>query len=110
MADFAIKQNDTHPPLEVVLSDLDGPIDLTTATSVWLMMRGQKRTGAVSVTGQALVVPPATDGFVIYEWIPLDTAVADLYNAEFEIRWGDGSVQTVPNSGYFYVDVQDDLG
>lgn len=109
MADRAIKQNDTWPPLEAVLMDQDGPIDLSTAQAVWLKMRGTKRTGAVSVAGTCQIVLPATNGAVIHNWLSTETAVADLYNAEFEIQWADGSVQTVPNSGYFYVDVQDDL-
>jgi hypothetical protein len=109
MADRAIKQNDTWPPLEAVLMDQDGPIDLTTAQSVTLKMRGQKRVGPVTVSGLCLIATPKTSGGVIHEWLPADTAVADLYSAEFEILWGDGSIQTVPNSGYFYIDVQDDL-
>lgn len=109
MADFAIKQNDTWRPLEAVLVDLDGPIDLTTASSVSLKMRGTKRTGAVTVSGLCQVVS-ALNGEIVHEWDASETAVADFYNAEFEIIWGDGHIQTVPNSGYFYIDIQDDLG
>jgi hypothetical protein len=110
MADFSIKQNDTWPPMEAALSDQGGPIDLTTASSVALKMRGTKRTGAVSVSGPCTVLAPPMDGVVMHEWDATETAVADFYNAEFEITWGDGSIQTVPNSGYFYIDIQDDLG
>lgn len=108
MADFSFTQHDTHPPLEAVLTDLDGPIDLTTATKVLLLLKGQKRTSPASVAGECLIVD-ALAGEVRYEWAPEDTAVADLYNGLFEIQWGDGSESSVPNKGYFYVEFQPDL-
>ena len=108
MADFSFTQHDTHPPLEAVLTDLNGPIDLSTATRVLLLLKGQKRTGAVSVAGECQIVD-AENGVIVYEWDPLDTAVADLYNALFEIQWGDGTESSVPNKGYFYVEFQPDL-
>lgn len=109
MADFSIKQNDTGPPLEAVLSDAEGPIDLSTATSVKLLLRGQKRIGAVTVSGVCTIVTPLL-GEVKYTWVPADTIVADLYLAEFEIQWADGTIWTIPNDKYFYVDMLDDLG
>lgn len=110
MADRAIKRNDTWPPLEATLLDQDGPINLTTAESVWLKMKGSRRKPApISVSGQCQIVSP-TEGVVVYLWKPIDTADADLYAAEFEIRWLDGGVTTVPNGRYFYVDVLADQG
>ncbi len=108
MADFSFTQHDTHPPLEAVLTDMDGPIDLSTATAVNLLLKGQKRQSPASVIGQCQIVN-ALLGEVKYVWKPEDTAVADLYNALFEILWGDGTQSSVPNKGYFYVEFQPDL-
>lgn len=108
MADFSFTQHDTHPPLEAVLTDLEGPIDLSTATRVNLLLKGQKRNAPASVLGQCQIVD-AVNGVVRYVWTAPDTAVADLYNALFEILWGDGTESSVPNKGYFYVEFQPDL-
>lgn len=109
MADFSIKQNDTAPSLEATLTDLDGSIDLTTATKVRLLLRGQRKTNPPTVAGDCIIVTPLT-GEVKYVWVPADTIVADLYKGEFEIQWADGTISTVPNSSYFYIDILDDLG
>ena len=109
MADRAIKKNDTWPPLEAVLMDQNGPINLTTATSVKFLMRGTKRKNPFSTSGTCTVVD-APKGEVVFFWSPTNTSVADTYQGEFEISWADGSVGTVPNSGYLYVLVFDDLG
>lgn len=110
MADFSLKQNDTWPPLEATLTDQDGPIDLSAALGVRLLLKGQRRTSPAIVAGLCTILDPKTDGNVVYNWVPADTAVADLFNAEFEITWSDGSVQSVPNDRYFFVDIKPDLG
>jgi hypothetical protein len=106
MADVTIKQHDTYPPLDAVLEDQDGPIDLTTATTVKLIL---KPTSGSSITGTCTVVTPAA-GLVSYTWIVGDTAVVTSYQGEFEITWATGKVTTVPNDGYFQVVVMADLG
>ena len=109
MADFSIKQNDTWPALEATLRDKNGVINLTTATEVRLLLKGTRRNAPASVAGVCTIVDAAA-GEVSYEWIAADTAVADTYNGEFEIAWGDGSIGTVPNDRYFSLVIKPDLG
>lgn len=109
MADFSIKANDTWPPLEGTLSDLDGPIDLTTAQEVRLLLKGTRKANPATVSGVCTISSP-TNGAIEYFWVSADTAVPDLYSAEFEITWADGSVQSVPNDKYLYVLISPDLG
>lgn len=103
--DFSIKQHDTWPPLQATLTDQDGPINLTNATAVRLIMKGS----TVTVTGGCTVVDPV-NGVVSYAWAVGDLAVADNYQVEFEITWNTGTIETVPNDGYMNVSVVADLG
>ena len=105
-SDFSLKQDDTWPPLNATLSDANGPINLTTATSVTFIM---KPTGGGSpITGTCTIVSAAA-GTVRYVWVTGNTTVAGTYQAEFEILWADGKIGTVPNEGYFTVEILADL-
>lgn len=59
--------------------------------------------------GAASVVSPATSGIVQYAWSGSDTATAGMYSAEFEITFGDGKIETFPNSDYIRVEILDDI-
>ena len=48
-------------------------------------------------------------GHVKYEWAPKDLEVGDLYELEFEIQWSTSHFQSVPNDGYRYVLVEEDV-
>lgn len=105
MADYVIKANDTYPAIEAVLSDQLGAIDLTTADQVKLLLKSS----AFVITGICDIVDAAT-GSVSYTWQVGDTANAGTYSGEFEITWATDIIETVPNDGYFSVDIVADLG
>ena len=111
-----IKQNDTRPKLVVTLLENYGevdeaPIDLTTATSVKFLMRAQDAPPSdPPKVDAAAAITTAASGLVTYTWDAADTDEAGVFEAEFEITWGDGGVETVPNGSYFTVEVVDDLG
>lgn len=49
-------------------------------------------------------------GAVEFRWLLEDTVVPVLYAVEFDITYvPSGDVETVPNMGYFYVSVEQDL-
>lgn len=106
MADFTIKQHDTYPPLEAVLSDQDGVINLTTAANVKLILKAIA--GSPIVLTCTIVTPAA--GLVSYDWQTADTASVNQYQAEFQITWASGKITTVPNVGFYEIDVVADLG
>ncbi|MBV9805216.1 MAG: hypothetical protein JO130_18605 [Solirubrobacterales bacterium] len=90
-----MKQNDTFPPMVVLLEDSNGPIDLTGAQSVTLVLKGNQTS--------TLVTGPCTTenmhaGAAQYAWGASDTDTPDTYQVEVEILWGTGSRQTVPNA------------
>lgn len=106
---FYIKRGDTAPAVEATLRQpgtaegLPGaPIDLTAATTVRFLMEG-------GVADDAVIVD-AAGGQVRYDWQPGETDVAGTHDAEFEITWGDGRKQTVPNGEYIKVVIAADLG
>lgn len=116
MADRTFKANDTWPPLAAVLSDANGPIDLTNATQVKLLMR----TGSTLVSGLCqLDTNPITGarldrtlGQVFYVWVRGDTAIVGDYQVEFEITWAGTTptTETVPNDSYDSISIIADLG
>lgn len=104
---MTIKQHDTWPPLDAVLSDQDGPIDLTTATTVKLLLKTATGGGT---GGGTCTITDAAGGGVRYEWQTADTAAIQSFNGEFEITWSNGEISTVPNDSYITVEIKADLG
>lgn len=104
---FIIKQNDTLPNLRATLLNSDNtPIDLTDATTVFLAVKAKDND---PLWKKECDIIDADLGIVEYDFVALDTATADTYDAEFEIHWG-SEIQTVPNDGYFSFTVIADLG
>lgn len=112
MADLTLKAHDTWPPVRFTLSDANGPVDLSTATTVKMILKGTANTGAVTITGTCVPDPDQTanKGKGSYTWATGDTDNPDTYNAEFEVTWGDGTIETFPNDGYKTVLIEEDLG
>ena len=112
MADFDIKRGDSWPPIDAQLTDQDGPIDLTTATSVTLLFK----TASGSTTySKACTVTDAATGLVRYAWTTADaasgpTSEVNTFNIEWEILWSDSTKTTVPNVGYKTLAIEPDLG
>lgn len=112
---FIIKQNDTRPNLVAVLQDGVGtgasPIDLTTAKAVRFIMRGKnKKDNDGPKTKRECDITDPSKGVVTYVWMAADTDTVSEFNGEFEIEWEDGGIETVPNNGYFAINIVDDLG
>ena len=104
---FTIKRNDTSPALRWELEDPD--TNLAGASVVFNMKNTV--TGALVIDrGTAEVVAGADRPTLGYNWAEEDTAVAGLYEAEFEITYADESVETTPNSENIVVRVAADLG
>lgn len=103
---FEIKRNDTSP---AILFSLDPAVNLVGAAVVFSMRpRGGGATvidrAAASVHGDASV-----SSVVRYDWAVGDTADAGSYEAEFEVTYLDGSVETFPNRGFISVQVWEDI-
>lgn len=106
MATFYMKQNDTQPKMLASLKDGDENAINLTGSSVRFHMRNLA--GSLVVDAAASIVTPLT-GLVRYDWQPADTATVGSYQAEFEVTYGDGSIETFPNNGYIRVQITDDI-
>jgi hypothetical protein len=104
---FRIKTNDTSPKLVVTLENAYGNVVNLAGASAKLHM---KKYGATSLTVQASadITDPA-NGRVEYAWQAGDTSDAGTYYGEIEITYGDLTVETFPNNGYFTIIIQEDL-
>ena len=104
---FYIKQNDTVPSLRAALKNGSGDaVDLTGATCQFHMRPIGSTT--ITVDASAQIVTEAT-GIVQYNWIAADTDTVGSYQAEFEVTYSDGTIETFPNNGYIRVEITDDI-
>src|SRR5262245_28064565 len=104
-----LKQNDTRPIVNFVLTTGGTATDLTGVTYARLLMRA----GAVVKT-IAGVVLAGTGGTVQVTFGITDLATVGTYEAEIETTRGLGAVETFPNgadgNNYFTINVIDDIG
>jgi len=107
MSTFYIKQNDTVPSLRAALENGSGDaVDLTGATCRFHLREIGKTTVTTDSTAQ--IVTEAT-GIVQYNWVAADTDTVGSYQAEFEVTYSDGTIETFPNNGYIRVEITDDI-
>ena len=69
------------------------PLNLTTATSVRFQMR--KPYDKLFQVDAAAVVTNPSQGLVYYSWGPKDLNIDGEFDAQWEVHWGDGKVQTI---------------
>lgn len=106
MVRFHIKQNDTSPAIKHQLLDEEGsPIDLTGASVSFHMVDSD---GSVKVNTSASI-DNAGNGEVSYSWSAGDTDTEGVYKAEWEVDFGNGSIESFPNSSDFIVDIENEL-
>lgn len=104
---FSIKQNDTSPQIAAILKDGAGnAIDLTSATVRFHM----KKVGATSATVDAdATIVDEDAGSVKYVWTAADTATAGSFQAEFEVTYTNGQIETFPNDQSIAIVITEDL-
>lgn len=101
-----IKQNDTVSDVTRDLKDAFGaPVNVTGASIVFSMRVKPK--GSVKVSGAAGTVIDGGAGRVRYDLTASDTDTADTYEAEFQVTYSDGGVQSFPNDGHFDIVITD---
>jgi hypothetical protein len=105
---FFIKRNDDQPTLDVALrDDKNRPVDVTGASVVFHMRNTADDTTKIS--GASVTVLAASKGEVRYPWTTTNTNTAGNFEAEFQVTFSDGGVQTFPNDGYIDVIITEDV-
>ncbi|HHY42578.1 MAG TPA: BppU family phage baseplate upper protein [Thermoanaerobacterales bacterium] len=103
---FVIKQGDTLPMLEAQLFDPDGnPLNLDLCGVHFYM---KNRYSSETINKQASI-KDIENGIVQVIWEDGDTSKAGIYQCEFEVNMPDGSIITVPNDGYFLLQIVSEL-
>ena len=104
---FKIKENDTTPSLRASLLNGSGdPVDLIgTTVRFYMRLMGSNST---TIDASASVISEA-NGIVQYDWVAGDTADVCSYQAEFEVTYSDGNIETFPNANYSGVEIIDDI-
>lgn len=101
MVDFYIKQGDTLPTLDATLTQANKqPISLAGVTQVLFKMRNSAGT---TVINSPAIITNASKGKVSYAWQASDTLLAGNYEAEFEVYFDGGTIETIPNNDYIEV-------
>jgi hypothetical protein len=104
---FFIKQNDTSPAFKATLKDgLDAAVDLTGASIRFHMRPTGDTTAKVDATA---VIEDADNGVVYYNWVAADTDTIGSYEAEFEVTFTGGEIETFPNNRFVEVEITDDI-
>ena len=104
---FFIKQNDTSPALQVTLKDANGSaIDLSASTVRFHMREIGATTAKVDASA---TVSDADNGVVYYAWSAADTDTMGSFEAEFEVTFAGGEVESFPNNRFIQVEITDDI-
>ncbi len=69
-----------------------------------------RRTGETTAKVDApAVIEDADNGIVYYSWDAADTDTIGSYEAEFEVTFTGGEIETFPNNRYIEVEITDDI-
>jgi hypothetical protein len=108
MQEFYIKRRDTIPPIRSIISDANGPYNLTGCSVKFHMTRGVGL--AAKVNAAANIIGDPTDGLVEYTWAAVDTDTAAIYLGEWEVTLADTTkIGSFPNNEQIKVTVTADL-
>lgn len=101
---FTMKRRDTSPALIYRLK----PAVSLAGASVVFNMRRRGGTAVISRKAASIEGNPSA-GTVRYDWEPSDTGSVGIFEAEFEVTYTDGTVETFPNSGFITVQIAGDI-
>jgi len=114
---FQMKVDDTGPAIQSTLRDGNGvAVDVTGAAIQFKMkmrepVRG--RGGLTRLVGlkvdAAGAIVNGTGGIVNYTWIAGDTDAPGTYDAEWEVTFASGLVESFPRPGFITVTIEGDL-
>lgn len=104
---ITIKQGDTFPTLRAYLQQADSkPIRLN-GCSVRFIMIDKDGTNIIDSLADVM---NEDEGYVRYNWATVDTKDPGEYKAEFEITFQNGAILSVPNDGYFTINIVKQIG
>lgn len=102
---FHLKRGDTSPALRY---RLDPAVNLAGASVVFNM---RQRDGGAKIIDRvtASITGDPSDGVVGYLWSAADTENPGRFEAEFEVTYADGAVETFPNDSFIAINIAGDI-
>lgn len=95
-----LKAGDSYPELHMLLSDANGPVDLTTLLSITVIgKKGATTIGPLSATADTPQSDPEIMGRLTAPIAPADTATIGEYNFYVTVTWSANQVTTFPSTG-----------
>ena len=110
-ADWTTKKDDLLPILSVTLEDINGPVDLSGASSINFKMILKDDLGQTPKIDAIAIPDPdqvTNKGQITYAWVDGDTDTPGTYYGEFEALYG-ASPLTFPNDTYYIIGIIDDV-
>ena len=105
---FYIKENDTRPAITANLTDAnDAAVNLTGATVAFSMR--VEPAGTTKISLQPANVTDSEAGQVSYNFTTSDTDTPADFEAEFQVTFAGGAVQTFPGRNWIFVHIIDDI-
>lgn len=105
-SDFFIVQNDTAPAIEATLKDANGNAVSLSGASVRFHMMPKSGTAKVDA---AATITDAANGKVKYEWAVGDTDAFGMFDAEWEVTYSNGTIETFPSSGFTQIRIRKEI-
>jgi hypothetical protein len=102
------KRGNLWPPIEDIISDRNGPVNLSLALSLRFLMRRDTPDGDLVVTGTATAgssLAAAADGGVTYQPVAGDTDEIGTFIGEWEIVFTGPLPATAPNGPGEYITI-----
>lgn len=105
-----VTENDVGVKIRTqLLDDLQQPVTLFAVTGVEFHMRLYRTQDEPKVAAGVCTVIDASQGIVEYAFAAEDTDAPGRYDAEWQVTFGDGSIDTFPKPGKDVVQVDEEL-
>mgnify|MGYP000137753379 CR=1 FL=1 len=108
---FTIKRGDTAPKIKFTLRTKRGRVDIRGYRDIHFFMRDVENEEVIvadNIDGN-IDVTNAEFGEVEYQWRDEDTDEIGNFEAEIEVEFGDGEVETFPNDGFVDIKIVEDI-
>jgi len=108
---YKIKRGDTSPKIKFTLRNKNGSVDIRGYQDVQFFMRDSDKEYVVVADNIAgnVDVTDAEFGRVEYQWSSGDTDEIGNFEAEIQVEFADGNIETFPNDGYVEIQVMEDI-
>jgi hypothetical protein len=95
-----LKTGDSYPELHMRLSDVNGPVDVSSATGITVTgKKGATTIGPLTATADAPQSDPDIKGWITAPIAPADTATDGEYDVVAKVTWAPNQVTSFPSEG-----------